>query len=78
MVRREARGREGRQDTAALHYCYAIAFLEVSEFQQLLHGAITPQYANSAVTEDYRFSRIKKTENEGNNIQIYRHNNSST
>jgi hypothetical protein len=41
---REARGREGRQDAAAHRYCCAIAFLEVSEFQQLPHGAITPQY----------------------------------
>jgi hypothetical protein len=38
------RGREGRQDAAALRYWCAIAFLEVPEFQQLLHGAITPQY----------------------------------
>jgi hypothetical protein len=29
---------------AALCYCCAIAILEVSEFQQLPHGAITPQY----------------------------------
>jgi hypothetical protein len=28
----EVGGREGRQDAAALHYCCAIAFLEVSEF----------------------------------------------
>jgi hypothetical protein len=33
-----------RQDTAALRYCCAFAFLEVSEFYQLPHGAITPQY----------------------------------
>jgi hypothetical protein len=38
------RGREGRKDVAVLRYCYAIAFLEVSEFQQLPHGAITPHY----------------------------------
>jgi hypothetical protein len=36
--------REGRQDTAALRYCCTIAFLEVSEFQQLPRGAITSQY----------------------------------
>jgi hypothetical protein len=36
--------REGRQDAAALRYCCAIAFLYVSEFQQLPHGAITPHY----------------------------------
>jgi hypothetical protein len=41
---REARGREGTQDAAALCYCCAIAFLEVSDFYQLPHGAITPQY----------------------------------
>jgi hypothetical protein len=41
-VRSEARGREGRQEAAVLHYCCAIAFLEVSEFRQLSHGAITP------------------------------------
>jgi hypothetical protein len=34
----------GSQDAAALRYCCAIAFLEVSEFYQLPHGAITPQY----------------------------------
>jgi hypothetical protein len=34
----------GGQDAAALHYCCAIAFLEVSEFYQLPHGAITSQY----------------------------------
>jgi hypothetical protein len=39
----EVRGREGRQDMAALHYCCAITFLEVSEFYEFLHGAITPQ-----------------------------------
>jgi hypothetical protein len=44
MVRREAWGREGMQDAAALRYCRAVAFLEISEFQQLPHGAITPQY----------------------------------
>jgi hypothetical protein len=43
-MRSKERGREGRQDMAALRYCCAIAFLEVSEFQQLPHGAITPQY----------------------------------
>jgi hypothetical protein len=40
----EARGRDGRQDAAALRYRCTVAFLEVSEFQQLPHGAITPQY----------------------------------
>jgi hypothetical protein len=40
----EERGREGRQDAAALHYCCAITLLEVSEFYQLPHGALTPQY----------------------------------
>jgi hypothetical protein len=45
-VRREARGREGRQSAAALRYCCAILFFKVSEFQQLPHGAITPQYQN--------------------------------
>jgi hypothetical protein len=39
MVQSEERGRDGRQDAAALHYCCAIAF-EVSEFQQLLHGRL--------------------------------------
>jgi hypothetical protein len=43
-VRREAKGMEGRQDLAALRYCCAIAFLAVSEFQQLPHGEITPRY----------------------------------
>jgi hypothetical protein len=43
-TRSEEREREGRQDEAALRYCCAIAFLEVSEFQWLPHGAITPQY----------------------------------
>jgi hypothetical protein len=36
------RGREGRQDAAALRYCCAVAFLEFSEFYHLPHGAITP------------------------------------
>jgi hypothetical protein len=45
----EARGREGRQDVAALHYCCAIAFLEVSDFYQLPHGAITPHYKESCI-----------------------------
>jgi hypothetical protein len=35
---------EGKQDAAALRYCCKNALLEVSEFQQLPHGAITPQY----------------------------------
>jgi hypothetical protein len=39
---REARGMEGRQDAAALRCCCAIAFLVVSDFYQLPHGAITP------------------------------------
>jgi hypothetical protein len=43
-VRSEERGWKGRQGAAALRYCCAIAFLEVSEFQQLPHGAITPQF----------------------------------
>jgi hypothetical protein len=42
--RREAREREGRQDAAAIRYCCAIAFFEVSEFYHLPHGAITPHY----------------------------------
>jgi hypothetical protein len=37
--RGEGRGRKG---TAALRYCCAITFLEVSKFQQLSHGVITP------------------------------------
>jgi hypothetical protein len=44
MVQREERRREGRQGAAVLRYCCAIEFLEVSEFYQLPHGAITPQY----------------------------------
>jgi hypothetical protein len=40
----EERVREGRQDAAVLCYCCAIAFLEVSEFYQLPHGVIRPQY----------------------------------
>jgi hypothetical protein len=44
LATRGARGREGRQDAAALCYCCAIAFLEVSEFYHLPHGVITPQY----------------------------------
>jgi hypothetical protein len=40
----EASGSEGRQDVIALRYCCPIASFEVSEFQQLPHGAITPQY----------------------------------
>jgi hypothetical protein len=40
--RREGKGREARR--AALRYCCAIAFLDVSEFYQLPHGAITTQY----------------------------------
>jgi hypothetical protein len=34
----------GEADAPALRYCCAIAFLEVSEFYQLPHGAIAPQY----------------------------------
>jgi hypothetical protein len=49
MVQSEARGKEGKGGEAgrgsiALHYCCAIAFLEVSAFQQLPHGVNTPQY----------------------------------
>jgi hypothetical protein len=42
-------GREGRQDAAALRYCCAVAFLEVSEFYQLPHGVITPHYVGYEV-----------------------------
>jgi hypothetical protein len=42
VTQQHAKVREGRQGAAALRYCCAIAFLEVSEFQQLPHGAITP------------------------------------
>jgi hypothetical protein len=52
----EVRGREGRQDVIALRYCCAITFLEVSEFQQLLLGAITPQYFPSIM---YTFSVLR-------------------
>jgi hypothetical protein len=48
VVRSE--GRDGRQDAAAHRYCCAIALLEVSEFYQLAHWAITPQHFKEAVS----------------------------
>jgi hypothetical protein len=44
VTQQQVEQREGSQDVAALRYCCAIVFLEVSEFYQLPHGAIMPQY----------------------------------
>jgi hypothetical protein len=49
-TRRAKRGERGRQDATALRYCCAVAFFEVSDFQQLPHRAITPQYVCSSLT----------------------------
>jgi hypothetical protein len=58
--RGEGRGGKTRQRSAT---CYAIAFLEVSEFYHFPHGAITPQYNIKGITAGCIFPDYKGNEN---------------